>query len=93
MSADMSLPFISLMDTCTPLGIDIRTPFNINSGDAETQDGFSALRRDDNIVTSAMEGYGNASDCCFDLDMCTPRSRIHSRMNTTIMHFVLFAIF
>jgi hypothetical protein len=77
MSADMAFPFISLMDTCTPLGIVIRTPFNISDG--VVQDDFADFGCDDNIVTGAIEGNGNIAALRLDTDMDTPCSRIHAR--------------
>ena len=74
---DMSFPFISLMDICTPPGIVIRTPFIIAAGEAH--DGITPDENEGNIVTGAIEGNPNASDGCFDLDMCTPCLRIQSR--------------
>ena len=74
---DMSFPFISLMDICTPPGIVIRTPFIIAAGKAH--DDITPDEHEGNIVTGAIEGNRNASDGFFDLDMCTPWSRIQSR--------------
>ena len=59
MRTDMSLPLISLIETCTPPGMVIRTPFSISDDDAHN--GITDFDRDDIIVTGAIEGNDNLS--------------------------------
>ena len=70
----MSFPLISLMDTCNPPAIVIRTPFNSNAGDA--QDDSIPDGCEDSIVTGAMAGNPNPASWRLDLDMTNDRSRI-----------------